>query len=264
MRTIRSRPRSRASSLSSAAYPPPPSVLMPPRSTSRNFAPSERTCSPAAARTSYASTTAPSRRAVAMACRPATPAPMTNTFAGGMVPAAVISIGKSRGSTPAALMTALYPATVAMEESASIDWARLMRGTNSMLKRVTWRAMAVASAEGASSGRRKPMTAAPDLSRAWSDALGALTTGIRSASPRMDGRSPVTVAPAAEYASSDAPAALPAPDSTTTVMPWARSDLRFSGNRATRVSPRAVSLRMPKSNLPPQQMVGVERIQRYA
>ena len=43
-----------------------------------------------AGRTSYASTTAPSRREVAIACRPATPAPSTNTFAGAMVPAAVI------------------------------------------------------------------------------------------------------------------------------------------------------------------------------
>ena len=31
-------------------------------------------------------TTAPSRRAVAIACRPATPAPITSTFAGGTVP----------------------------------------------------------------------------------------------------------------------------------------------------------------------------------
>src|ERR1700739_1978859 len=145
-----------------------------------------------------------------------------------------------------------------MEDRASIDWARLMRGTSSMLKRVTCRAMAGASAEGAASGRKKPMTAAPDLSRAWSDALGAMTTGITSALPRMEGRSPVTVAPALAYASSDAPAAFPAPDSTTTVMPWATSDFRLSGSKATRVSPGAVSLRMPKSNLPPQQMKGLD------
>jgi hypothetical protein len=31
---------------------------------------------------------APMRRAVAIACRPATPAPMTSTFAGRIVPAA--------------------------------------------------------------------------------------------------------------------------------------------------------------------------------
>ena len=38
-------------------------------------------------------TTAPSRRAVAIACSPATPAPSTSTVAGRIVPAAVISIG---------------------------------------------------------------------------------------------------------------------------------------------------------------------------
>ena len=37
---------------------------------------------------------------------------------------------------------------MAIEESASIDWARLMRGTSSMLNKVTCSAMAVASAEG--------------------------------------------------------------------------------------------------------------------
>src|ERR1700722_13189313 len=42
------------------------------------------------------------------------------------------------------------------------------------------------------------------------------------------------------------------------MMPWAVSDLRLSGNRATRVSPGAVSLRMPKSNLPPQPWVGLD------
>ena len=52
-------------------------------------------------------TTAPRRRAVAIACSPATPAPSTSTFAGGIVPAAVISIGKKRGSRSAAISAAL-------------------------------------------------------------------------------------------------------------------------------------------------------------
>ena len=39
----------------------------------------------------------PRRREVAMACSPATPQPITNTRAGVMVPAAVVSIGKMRG-----------------------------------------------------------------------------------------------------------------------------------------------------------------------
>ena len=45
-----------------------------------NLAPSEATCSLVAGRTSVAETMAPSRRAVAIACRPATPTPMMNTL----------------------------------------------------------------------------------------------------------------------------------------------------------------------------------------
>src|SRR5438445_9777939 len=47
--------------------------------TSRNFAPSDSICSLTAGRTSEASITAPSRLAVAIACRPATPAPRIST-----------------------------------------------------------------------------------------------------------------------------------------------------------------------------------------
>ena len=46
-------------------------------------------------------------RAVAIACRPATPAPTTSTFDGRIVPAAVVSIGKKRGASCAAISTAL-------------------------------------------------------------------------------------------------------------------------------------------------------------
>ena len=55
-----------------------------------------RTWSRVALRGSNARTIAPRARAVPMAERPATPAPMTRTRAGGTVPAAVIIIGKSR------------------------------------------------------------------------------------------------------------------------------------------------------------------------
>ena len=72
-----------------------------------NFAPSEATCSLTAGRTSVAVTMAPSRRAVAMACKPATPTPMTNTRAAGTVPAAVIIIGRARSNAAAASTTAL-------------------------------------------------------------------------------------------------------------------------------------------------------------
>ena len=46
---------------------------------------------------------APRRLQVAMACRPATPAPMTSTRAGRMVPAAVVSIGKNLRHRAAAI-----------------------------------------------------------------------------------------------------------------------------------------------------------------
>ena len=69
-------------------------------------APSDLISSLAAGRTSVADTRPPSRRAVAMACRPATPAPMMKTFAAGTVPAAVISIGKPRSKVAAASITA--------------------------------------------------------------------------------------------------------------------------------------------------------------
>ena len=72
-----------------------------------NFAPSEATCSLTAGRTSVAVTMAPSLRAVAMACKPATPTPITNTRAAGTVPAAVIIIGRARSNAAAASTTAL-------------------------------------------------------------------------------------------------------------------------------------------------------------
>jgi hypothetical protein len=49
---------------------------------------------------------APSLRAVAMACSPATPTPMIKIFAGGIMPAAVIIIGMTRPYSAAASMTA--------------------------------------------------------------------------------------------------------------------------------------------------------------
>jgi hypothetical protein len=42
-----------------------------------------------------------------MACNPATPAPITRTRAGVMVPAAVVSIGSIRGRRSAEISTAL-------------------------------------------------------------------------------------------------------------------------------------------------------------
>ncbi len=71
-----------------------------------NFAPSDFTCSSTTGRVSKASTRAPRRLAVAIACKPATPQPIINTRAGESVPAGVISIGKIFASRSAAVMTA--------------------------------------------------------------------------------------------------------------------------------------------------------------
>ena len=46
-------------------------------------------------------------RAVAIACKPATPAPTISTLLGRIVPAAVVSIGKNFGAASAAISTAL-------------------------------------------------------------------------------------------------------------------------------------------------------------
>ncbi len=64
------------------------------------------TCSLTSGRVSNARTIAPRLFAAPMAARPATPAPITSTFAGGMRPAAVIWPVKKRPKCCAASMTA--------------------------------------------------------------------------------------------------------------------------------------------------------------
>ena len=63
---------------------------------------------------------APSRRAIAMAWSPATPAPRMKTRAAVTVPAAVISMGNILGKVVAASSTARYPDMVAMDDNASM------------------------------------------------------------------------------------------------------------------------------------------------
>src|SRR5690606_36080301 len=62
--------------------------------------------------------------------------PITNTLAGGTVPAAVISMGKKRGRLAAARSTALYPDTVLILDSTSMLCARDILGMESMLNKV--------------------------------------------------------------------------------------------------------------------------------
>ena len=93
----------------SFAYPPAVSISSA-CSTVKNFPPKLSTCSFDAALTSVAETIAPNLFAVATACKPATPAPMTKTLAAGTVPAAVIIIGTAFSNSATQSTTALYPA----------------------------------------------------------------------------------------------------------------------------------------------------------
>ena len=110
---------------------------------------------------SYAEATAPRRRAVAIACKPATPAPMMSTRPGVIVPAAVVSIGKMRGNVSAAMITALYPQIVPIEESASMLCARVVRGINSTAKEVTPVFASCCNSSSFPIGRRNPTIVCP-------------------------------------------------------------------------------------------------------
>jgi len=74
-----------------------------------------------------------------------------------MVPAAVVSIGKYLGSSPAAISTARYPAAVAIDESASMLCARVDRGINSTANEVAPVAATSCTISSEPSGRRKPI-----------------------------------------------------------------------------------------------------------
>ena len=83
----------------------------------------------------------PRRRAVAMACRPATPAP-EHEHLGGRDGAGRGHEHREELGEPhrRAARADRYPDTVACDDRASMDWARLMRGTRSRLKAVALRA----------------------------------------------------------------------------------------------------------------------------
>jgi hypothetical protein len=85
-----------------------------------------------------------------------------------MVPAAVIIMGNIFGSALAAIRTASYPAMLAMDESASMVWARVMRGTSSMAKKETPAPARSAHSRSDVSGSPKPMRIWPARSSAMS------------------------------------------------------------------------------------------------
>ena len=165
------------------------------------------------------------------------------------MPAAVINIGKNFPRAAAPSNTALYPATVLMEDNTSMDWARVIRGRKSRLNDVTLPCASLDTASRCCRGCSNPTNTAPSPSdsASWRPPLSPGMWILRrtSTSPHIDPESPTTSAPASEYAPSGNPARIPAPCSTLTVKPARTSRFAMSGTSATRRSPSKLSLGMP-------------------
>mmetsp|Transcript_64157 Transcript_64157/g.106060 ORF Transcript_64157/g.106060 Transcript_64157/m.106060 type:complete len:286 (-) Transcript_64157:19-876(-) len=230
----------------SFAYPPWPSpdslILI-----SRNSAPIDSTCSLQAARTSNARTMAPMPLAVAMADNPATPAPITRTFAGFTLPAAVIVCLKYRPKLFAASTTALYPAMLAMELRTSYTWDRVIRGIQSIAKTVIFAFWNFSTSAGFCPGATMQMRIAPSFirSNSWPSpsSSGARTFNTMSA-PNASALLTIS-APAFWYTASGKSASAPAPPSTTTLKPFFLSNATFDGAVETRLSSSCVSFGTP-------------------
>src|SRR5688500_4602323 len=145
-----------------------------------------------------------------------------------------------RGTRSAAISTALYPATVACEDSASMLCARVMRGISSIENAVAPVRASSCIARGEPSGSRKPITVCAERSDCVSPARTRSSTSLAKTSSRA-----TSFAPLAVYASSAKPAAVPAPDSTSTSAPAAVSEATIPGTSATRFSAFAVSRGTP-------------------
>src|SRR6185312_4350960 len=127
-----------------------------------------------------------------------------------------------------------------MEERASIDCARVVRGTNSTAKAESFLAMIGSRALGSSRGLRNPMITQLPLSLAISSGSGRFTQARTSASGSRSER-PIALAPAVSYSASGNPACTPAPVSIPISTPVATSFLTDSGVNATLASPGCVS-----------------------
>src|SRR6185436_3949150 len=135
---------------------------------------------------------------------------------------------------------------LACDESASIFWARVMRGTSSMASDVTLPATSAFTMGTFLWGEKNEIATAPGFIAAASslpslglDMSGA-TLRIRSAWLHSAG-APMR-APASLKRSSPRYAWSPAPDSTATSRPSLTSRLTVSVVAATRVSPAATSV----------------------
>ena len=139
------------------------------------------TCSFTSGLVSKALTIAPILLAAPIAASPATPAPITSTFAGGIFPAAVICPVKNLPKYCDASTIARYPAIFAIELSASIFCALDILGILSTANAFTFLSANSLSSSGFCAGARNEMNICPSLRSLDSSSLGSLTLRIISA-----------------------------------------------------------------------------------
>ncbi|KZM34444.1 hypothetical protein OJAG_27410 [Oerskovia enterophila] len=135
-----------------------------------------------------------------IAARPATPAPITNTDAGAVLPAAVTWPANMPPYSSADSTTARYPATFDIALSTSSDCAREMRGTASSARAVTPRSASCWTSASFEPGASIAIRVAPSDSDATCSADGLLTA-VTTSAPHACVASP-RLAPASTYASS--------------------------------------------------------------
>ena len=140
---------------------------------------------------------APIEFAVPIAAKPATPAPITYTFAGGIFPAAVTCPVKSRPKAFAASITARYPPIFAIEDNTSMDCAREIRGTASIDTAVTPLAFMTSAIEESTRGARREISTVPCRNASILSAGGLSNVVTMSACQTSCG--PATSAPASRY-----------------------------------------------------------------
>ena len=132
---------------------------------------------------------------------------------------------------------------VAIDDSASMLWARVMRGMSSIENALAPRSATACAADGSASGSEKPMRACPGRSSSMSArpaspaAPGLRTCSTTSASAKSRACDSAIRAPFSVYALSGNPASAPASVSTRTSSDAFASDGSTPGTSATRRSP---------------------------
>jgi hypothetical protein len=106
-----------------------------------------------------------------------------------------MNMGKNFGSRPAPASAPRYPDTVDCEERASIDWARLIRGSRSRLNAVARFATSAFTVSSWAPGWKKLTTLIPSGLPATSSGVGACTLATTVAPLITSAMLPATVAP---------------------------------------------------------------------